>query len=130
MGKHYKGGKKRKHGGTAANPSSYSSAATYALQTVGPEQVQYSNVFDITPGSNNSNSSNAIRGLQGQIAGSRKRKHNKSKKSKKGGLWGQVLNQAIVPFSLLGLQNLYKKRQMTNRYKNKNSRFTKKRRYI
>ena len=32
------------------------------------------------------------------------------RRKKKGGYWGQVLKQALVPFGLLGLQQLYGKR--------------------
>jgi len=30
---------------------------------------------------------------------------------KKGGYWGQVINQALVPFGLLGLQNMFSRRR-------------------
>jgi hypothetical protein len=50
--------------------------------------------------------SNAARGIQGQKAGGRRR----SSKVKRGGFWG-VLNQAIVPFSILGMQQTYGKRR-------------------
>lgn len=100
-------GKSKKRGGSgAANPSSYSSAATYEIQSVGPKDVQYNNVFGIN---GDNNPSNAIRGLQGQIAGKRRKKSYKNR-SKRGGLWGQVINQALVPFGLLGLQQKYGKR--------------------
>jgi len=34
----------------------------------------------------------------------------KSKRGKKGGYWGSVINQALVPFGLWGAQNQYAKR--------------------
>jgi hypothetical protein len=108
---------KRKGGTGAANPSSYSSASTYEMQTVGPENVQYNNVFGIN---GDNNPSNAIRGLQGQIAGKRSKKNYKNR-NKRGGLWGQVINQALVPFGLLGLQQIFGKR-----YTKKNRSFRKK----
>lgn len=38
-----------------------------------------------------------------------------SRRSKRGGYWGQIINQALVPFGLLGLQNAYAKRTKKNR---------------
>ena len=35
-------------------------------------------------------------------------------KSKRGGFWGQVINQAIVPFGILGMQQTYNKRKHHN----------------
>ena len=34
-----------------------------------------------------------------------------SRKSRKGGFLGSLLNQAIVPFSILGLQQTYKRKR-------------------
>ena len=34
-----------------------------------------------------------------------------SKKSRRGGFLGSLLNEAIVPFSILGLQQTYKKKR-------------------
>ena len=45
-----------------------------------------------------------------------KRRHRGSR-SKKGGYWAQVIEQALVPFGLLGLQNAYAKR--TRKHHNK-----------
>ncbi len=95
--------RKHKRGGSgAASPSSYSDAQSYMRATVGTGNQQYNNVFDIgTKGQ-----SNIIKGLQGQSAGSRKHRRTRSKK---GGFWGQVINQAIVPFSILGLQQTFRR---------------------
>ena len=38
------------------------------------------------------------------------RKNRSSKRGKKGGFWGQVINQALVPFGLLAAQQRYGKR--------------------
>lgn len=35
----------------------------------------------------------------------------RSKKSRKGGFLGSIINQGIVPFSLLGLQQSYRRRK-------------------
>ncbi len=32
-------------------------------------------------------------------------------RSRKGGLWGQVINQAIVPFSILGMQQSFRRKK-------------------
>jgi len=94
----------------AASPSTYSDSQSYMLATVGKGNVQYDNVFlsnkDTVDG-------NAIVGLQGQHAGRRRKrlKTLKNTKKRKGGYWGQVINQAIVPLSILGLQQSYGRRK-------------------
>ena len=90
---------RRKRGGFtgAANPSTYSDAASFAMKTLGNTNTQYNNVF----GMGAKYHPNAVQGLQGQIAGKR------SCKRRKGGMWGQVINQAVVPFGILGLQQTY-----------------------
>lgn len=45
-----------------------------------------------------------------------KRRH-RGVRSKKGGYWAQVIEQALVPFGLLGLQNVYANR--TRKHRNK-----------
>jgi hypothetical protein len=94
--------RRRYKGGNAANPSSYSSASTYGMAVVGSGDSQFDRVF------NNGSNSNVITGLQGQVAGGRRRK------SKKGGFLGEVINQAIVPFGILGMQQTYNKRKHSN----------------
>lgn len=100
----------RKHrgGAGAADPSSYSSAATYMLKTVGTGNEQYNNVFSQS-GPDANSQANVVVGLQGQRAGSRKRRSHS--RSKKGGFWSQIVNQAIVPFSILGLQQTYRRKR-------------------
>jgi hypothetical protein len=97
------GGKKRsKKGGSQ-----------YVLDKYGNTQTQYANVFDQKPGVSNSGfpgASNVIRTLDGQVAGSRRKRHGGTRK-KRGGFWGQIINQAIVPFGLLGLQQIYGRRK-------------------
>jgi hypothetical protein len=88
-------------GMNAPNPSSYSSAAGYGMEVNGPLDAQINRV------NNNGLQSNTAMGAQGQRAGGRRRK---SSSVKRGGFWG-VLNQAIVPFSILGLQQSYGKRK-------------------
>lgn len=96
----------RRRGGAAAgaaNPSTYDSASTYMRATVGSGNQQYDNVFE---SSKNSSNSNSIVGLQGQRAGKRG-----GTKKRRGGYWSQVINQAIIPFTLLGLQQTYRRKK-------------------
>ena len=100
---HRKRSNRRRGGGNAANPSSYDSASSYMRATVGTGTQQYNNVFE---SSKNSSNSNSIVGLQGQRAGKRG-----GTKRKRGGYWSQVINNAIIPFTLLGLQQTYRRKK-------------------
>ena len=91
---------RRHRGGSAPNPSSYSSGATYGMAVNGSSNSQFDRVFVQNP----SSQSNASIGVQGQKAGRRSR-------GRRGGFWGQVINQAIVPFGLLAAQQTYRKRR-------------------
>lgn len=109
----------RKGGMDSASPQSYSDAASYALATAGNANTQYNNTFDISrshvPG-------NALVGLQGQkVGGRRKRSRSRSSRSRsrsrsrrmsqKGGFWGEVISTAIAPFSLLAMQQSYRRKK-------------------
>lgn len=96
---------RRHRGGSAPDPSSYSSGATYGLAVNGTANSQFDRVFN-QGGPDGSSQSNALIGLQGQKAGRRHRS-----RGKRGGLWGQVLNQAIVPLSIVTAQQTYRKRK-------------------
>lgn len=87
-------------GGNAPSTSSYSSAAGYGMAVNGPMDAQLTRV------NNSGGQSMSSIGAQGQRAGGRR----KNSRVKKGGFWG-VLNQAIVPFSILAMQQTYKKRK-------------------
>jgi hypothetical protein len=81
----------------------------YVLNKYGNMETQYANVFDQKAGISNSGfpgASNVIRTLSGQVAGSRRNKNGGTRK-KRGGFWGQLINQAIVPLGLLGFQQTY-----------------------
>jgi hypothetical protein len=106
------GSRRHKRGGAgAASPASYSDAQSYMLATTGPGDQQYNNVFE---SSQNSTNSNAIVGLQGQKAGKRRRSRAGSKK-RRGGLWGTIIDQAIVPLSILGMQQTYGRKKRGGR---------------
>jgi len=103
----------RKHrGGSSANPSSYSSASTYGMAVNGSGDSQFNRVFSQS-GMDSRSQSNTIVGVQGQNAGIPATLAQKAggKRSKKGGFWGQIINQAIVPFGILGLQQTYRRKR-------------------
>lgn len=92
-------------------------AADYMLQTVGSADQQYNNVFDIN--SSLKAQGNAIVGLQGQntewppnsginSAAARAMTGGKRRR-RRGGFLGSAINQAVVPLSILGMQQSYKK---------------------
>jgi hypothetical protein len=89
------------------------------MQTVGDGQTQWNNALMLKPDQNIvAKNSNNIVPLNNpnfgtgpipnvsQMGGKRK-----GRKGKKGGYWGSILNQALVPFTLLGLQLSYGKRK-------------------
>lgn len=102
--------KRRQRGGyPAPDPSSYSSAATYQLAVNGDGNSQYNRVFDIN-GPDGTNPGNQIVGVQGQNLGYPASVSMKGgRRKRKGGNLGTIINQAIVPFGLLGLQQTYRR---------------------
>ena len=97
------------------------SATSYVNNKFGDLNAQLKQ-FDSSPG-------NVIKPLSGGKRRKSKRggkmgKSRKSKKSKKskrgGGLWGQIINQAIVPLSIFGMQQSYRRKPS---YKGKNKSF-------
>lgn len=121
--RHTRRTRSRKHrgGAGAPDPSSYSSASTYGMAVNGTGDSQYNRVFSQT-GPDANSQSNAIMGLQGQKAGKRMRRggaptlaelafapRRGGSKKRRGGFIGEVVNQAIVPFGILGMQQTYRK---------------------
>lgn len=102
-------------GMSAPETGSYSSASSYGSAVNGTGDQQFSRVFDQS-GVGGKTQSNAAIGAQGQnsksMSGGKRRR---SRKNKKGGFWGEIINQAIVPLTLLGLNQ--KGRSMTSRKK-------------
>ena len=120
----------RKQKGGMNSPSAWS----YVYDTVGNGWTQFQNALTLQPGENlgsiNSNAIEPVNNINAQdqqgvpslqnlsliqSAGKRHRKHGKKhsrKMSKKGGSWAAVANQAIVPLTLFGLQNRFKKRTL------------------
>jgi hypothetical protein len=95
----------RKHRG-----GSYSSASTYGTYVNGPVNSQFDRVYGPNgtggqyTGAQGQNS--GIPATLAQRAGSRR---------KRGGFFGEVINQAIVPFGILGLQQTYGRKRSGGR---------------
>ena len=100
---------------------SYTSASTYGSYVNGSPDSQFARTFDQSGPYGNRVGSEYV-GAQGQwaqqpatpsagqltlvqSAGKRRRK------SRRGGFFGEVINQGIVPLSILGLQQTYKKKR-------------------
>lgn len=97
----------------------YSSASSYGTYVNGSGDSQYDRVF----AQGSPNQSNVIVGAQGQWATqpgtptntsmiqSAGKKRSGSRKNRRGGLVGEVLSQALVPFGILALQQSYRKKR-------------------
>lgn len=116
-------------------------ASKYVMSLYGGVEQQFDNVFK--PNARNQYNGNRIMTLHKMKGGKRnrtramKKKHSKTKnsrrrrknnkankknsKSKKGGYWGEVAKQAVVPLALLGMQQTYRKKPQKTR-KNKTRR--------
>jgi hypothetical protein len=105
----------------------YTSASTYGSYVNGSGDSQFARTFDST-GPYASRAGSEYVGAQGQwsqqpgepsaqnlslvqSAG----KGKKYRKSRRGGFIGEVINQAIVPFGILGLQQTYRKKRTGGR---------------
>jgi len=101
----------------------YSSASSYGSYVNGPADAQFARTFDQT-GPYGSRVGSEYVGAQGQwsnqpntpsaqnlslvqSAGKRRRRS----RSRTGGFLGEVLNQAIVPFSILGMQQSFRRKK-------------------
>jgi hypothetical protein len=105
------GSRKHRGGAGAPNPSSYSSAASYGLAVNGTGDQQYARTFE-GPGSG----PGVYTGVQGQKAGGKRTRR------KRGGFLGEIINQAIVPFTILGMQQTYRKKHRGGRKSRKHRR--------
>ena len=111
---------------------SYTSGSTYGSFVNGSPDAQFARTFDTT-GPYAGRAGSEYVGAQGQwaqqpntpsaqnlsliqSAGRRRRR------SRRGGFFGEVINQAIVPFGLLGLQQSYKKKSYGGRKTRKHRR--------
>ena len=105
------------HRKTKRGGSSYTSAASYGEYVNGTQNAQFDRVFSASGPYANINS-NTIIGAQGQNAVQPNMPSSQDlsliqtagKRGKRGGVWGQVINQAVVPVALLGMQQTYRKK--------------------
>ncbi len=106
---------------------SYTSASTYGSYVNGSPDSQFARTFDSSGPYANRVGAEYV-GAQGQwsqqpntpteqnlslIQSAGKR--GKRGKSRRGGFMGEVINQAIVPFAILGLQQTYRKKRTGGR---------------
>lgn len=94
-------------------------AGKYVFGHYGSGEQQFNNTFNQNNGL--PNSANTLVDLKGHQMGGRHRTRRHRKK--RGGFIGDVVNQAIVPLTLLGLQQRYKKR--SNNFAKTKKRFRK-----
>jgi len=107
----------RRHRVKRGGSANYTSASTYGSYVNGSGNSQFARTFDQT-GPYASRFGSDYVGAQGQWA---KQPHQATQQDlsliqsagrsrrKRGGLLGQVINQAIVPFGLLGMQQSYRR---------------------
>ena len=103
---------------------SYTSGSTYGSYVNGSGDSQFARTFDAT-GPYASRVGAEYVGAQGQNVQqpgvpsaqnlSLIQSAGKRRRSRRGGFFGEVINQAIVPFGLLGLQQTYRKKRTGGR---------------
>ena len=96
--------RKRRGGNSSFTPAVGTSATTYVSNNYGDENSQFNRVMG-TPGQ--SNVLYAIGDAPSKMTGGRRKKRHSKKRhtKKKGGFFYEVVKQAIVPFTLLALNN-------------------------
>ena len=91
---------RRKRRGGTFTPAVGSSATTYVSNNYGDENSQFSRVMS------SPSQSNVLYAIGDKMTGGRrKKKRSKKRHTKKGGFFFEVVKQAVVPFSLLALNN-------------------------
>ena len=115
-----RGGKTRKHRAGYKSRSKRGgdgSAWQYELNKVGDLNTQVQNALTVQPGQSiatqHSNTIVPI-GQPNASQSSHVVKMNGGKRRKKGGMWSRVISRAIVPFTLLGLQQKFGKKTKKN----------------
>jgi hypothetical protein len=116
---------------------SYTSASTYGSYVNGSPDSQFARTFDQS-GPYGGRVGSEYVGAQGQwaqqpnspsaeqlnlVQSAGKRRRSKHRRSKRGGFLGEVINQAIVPLGLLGLQQTYRKKRTGGRKSRKVKRY-------
>lgn len=96
------------------------SAWEYVQNMFGNGTTQFDNSLVVKPGQTyEQQNSNVIQ--QARQNGGRRSRKGKGR-SKKGGMWGQIISQAVVPFGLVGLQNKFGNRMRSKKYRGSKSR--------
>ena len=103
-------------------------AAEWGMQVNGPTDAQFNRVFGPeyanVPG-------NVIIGAQGQnitpvdrmpTSADLSRVQSAGRRRRRGGFLGEVVNQAVVPFALLGMQQTYRRKRRGGRHTRKHRR--------
>jgi hypothetical protein len=107
----------RRHRVKRGGSGNYSSASSYGSYVNGSGNSQFARTFDQTGPFANRFGTDYV-GAQGQWAKQPNQPTQQDlsliqsagrSRRKRGGLWGQVINQAVVPFGLLGLQQSYRR---------------------
>ena len=103
---------------------SYTSGSSYGTYVNGSPDSQFARTFDTT-GPYAGRAGSEYVGAQGQWAQqpntpsaqnlSLIQSAGRRRRSRRGGFFGEVINQAIVPFGLLGLQQTYRKKRTGGR---------------
>ena len=118
MAKHRGSRGKGKRGGSG----NYTSASSYGSYVNGSGNSQYERTFDQTGPYANRMGTEYV-GAQGQLANTygqpssqnlaliQSAGRRRGSRGRRGGLLGSVINQAIVPFSILAAQQTYRKRR-------------------
>lgn len=113
----------RRHKGGAGEP--YSSAASYGEYVNSGVNSQYDRVFSTT-GQYANIPGNISIGAQGQNSHQAgipsaqnialiQKAGKRGSRRRRGGVWGSVINQAVVPFSLLAMQQTYRRKRQGGR---------------
>ena len=92
-GRRKRSGKRHRGGQGITNATS---GSDYGLKINGLGDAQYARTFEGTGPAVYTST------LGNKVGGGRKR-------SKKGGFWGEIISQALVPFSILGMQQTYRR---------------------
>ena len=97
-----------KKGGDASNwvLDNFGSGETQFQNTFGPSSTSQGSILPTIVGAPAVLANNIPQGSPQQQSGGRRRK--------KGGYWSSVIQQALVPFSLLGLQHAFSKRKRSS----------------
>jgi hypothetical protein len=93
-------------------------ASEYMSRLVGDANAQYNRTFDVNSSANKGNalvladgrsiSGGSSRRRRSRARGRGRARGSSRSRTKRGGFMGSVINQAVVPLTLLGLQQRYK----------------------